>query len=73
MGLQKPNLHVREVSPKFIERWAKLYVERFLRDGSAKAIAWGTEFFHHDDIDRIAARAKQLLKMRGIKKPPEGA
>ena len=73
MGLEKSSLALREVSPKFIKRWATIYVDRFLRDGPRQAIAWGTEFFNPEEVDAIAAEARRLLKLRGIKKPPEGA
>lgn len=49
------------VRDKFIKRWAKRYVDIYLEHGKETAVAWGTKFFHSDDVPLIAKEAKKII------------
>ena len=60
----------RKAHPLFIKRWAKLYVDRYLKEGSENAIEWAMSFFHRDDVKAIAEESREELKRRGRRVPP---
>lgn len=64
-SIKNPELRLG-VRAKFIERWAKLYVKKLIKEGKDKATDWGMTFFHKEDIPLIAEKAKELLKKEGL-------
>lgn len=62
---EKPQLR-EGVRLKFINKWAGLYVDRLTKLGKEKAVEWGMSFFHKDDVPYIAAKAKEILKGKGL-------
>jgi hypothetical protein len=52
--------------PRFIERWAKIYVERYL-ENKDKAVEWGVQFFPTALVPMIAEAAHKELRKRGIR------
>lgn len=53
--------------PKFINRWARRYLEVMAREGKEAASAWGASFYNKDDIPQIASEVKRMWN-RGRKK-----
>lgn len=50
----------------FIDRWALRYCDMLVKEGKDKALDWGVKFFHPEDIDEIAKRAREILKGKGL-------
>lgn len=57
----------RKAHPRFIERWAKVYINRLQKDGNEAAKLWAIGFFHRDDIPAIAEKTKEMLFKMGYK------
>lgn len=64
-SIKNPELR-KGVRAKFIERWARLYCTKLVKEGKDKATDWGMTFFHKDDIPFIAEKSKELLKKDGL-------
>jgi hypothetical protein len=61
----------RKAHPLFIKRWAKLYVDRYVKEGADSAIEWAMAFFNKEDIKAVAEAARVEMKKRGrIVRPP---
>jgi hypothetical protein len=52
--------------PKFITRWAEIYVDKLLRD-KAEAKEWSHRFLPRDKVDAVAEAARVILKKKGYK------
>lgn len=55
-----------EWHPKFIERWAKVYVDKYL-ENKEDAVQWGIKFFPDELVPLVAEQAHKELKKRGIR------
>jgi hypothetical protein len=58
---EKPFWH-----PKFVERWGKIYVTRYLKNNE-EAVRWAMNFFPSELTPIIAEQAKKELAKRGIR------
>lgn len=61
---------VIKAHPLMVKRWAKCYVDRYLRDGSNAAISWAMGFLNREDIKLVAKEARDELRRRGRRSPP---
>jgi hypothetical protein len=55
-----------EISPKFIKRWAEIYVKKLLEDKPG-AQEWARRFLPRELIDAVGAESKIILKKKGYK------
>lgn len=52
--------------PKFVERWGKIYVARYLK-GPEGAVKWALEFFPDDLVPLVVEASKKELAKRGMR------
>lgn len=52
--------------PKFVERLAKIYVEKYLKNRE-EAVQWGLQFFPDELVPLIVAASQKELKKRGMR------
>lgn len=52
--------------PKFVERWGKLYLARYVKNPK-EAIKWAIEFFPDALINVVADAASREMRKRGIR------
>lgn len=61
---------VIKAHPLMVKRWAKVYVDRYIKEGPDAAIQWAAGFFNREDIKAISAEARAELRRRGRRAPP---
>lgn len=52
---------------KFITRWAEIYCNKLIKQGSLEAKKWAERFLDRESIPRVAEKVKEILKKRGFK------
>lgn len=48
------------VHPKFVEKWARRYLELSATRGKAVAVVWANNFLNPADGDRVAAAVRSI-------------
>ena len=51
------------VHPKFIERWARIYLEYERDHGRKAAISWASRALHPDDARAVGQEARRLKQL----------
>ena len=65
VGEQEEEIKIPD--PKFVDRWAAIYVATLIKSGNEAAKSWADRFLDKQYIPEVAAKVKILLKKRGFK------